>query len=292
MATTIRQAFDQYSTNLELKDRQENLVSQRRANVVATLKQEIVLHSEESKVIGSWDRRTLTRYLSEGDVDVMVILHYAQNKQWDSGSGTVAALDRFRVILDETYPDTEKRRDRNCVTLQFSEFRLDVVPAFKINSGYYRIPDSVRRQWTATNPFDFADKITAINKRMSGSFVPLIKMMKGWNREAGWPIRSLHLECLMYHRYKSYDRGYTYPSMLKVSFQNLPQYLADSCYDPVMGDRLDTYLDDRGTRQQAIRKARVAAAAASEALEAQENNPATAIRAWKALLGEFFPAYG
>lgn len=294
MATTISQAFREYSSNLELPDRQQSRVSERRGNVVAALGRRLSLHTEVSKVIGSWDRHTLTRYLSEGDVDVMVILHYGNNKQWDTPSGTLSALERFRSILDDAYPGTAKRVDRNCVTMRFSEFRLDVVPAFKNDGGYYRIPDSVRRQWVRTDPFTFAQRITAVNTAIDEDFVPLIKMVKGWNRNVGWPIRSFHLECLMYNRYRYYSDSYTYASMLKYFFDDLPGYLRRACYDPIQGDQVDTYLDEGGrrTRSGAISKAQAAARAATEAYEDQEKYPSVAIREWKELLGEFFPAYG
>jgi hypothetical protein len=294
MATTIPEAFREYASSLELEKRQQSLVSQRRTNVVAALRRKLSLHDEESKVIGSWDRHTLTRYLPEGDVDVMVILRYSHNKQWDTPSGTVSALDRFRAILDDAYPDTTKRRDRNCITMQFSEFRLDVVPAFKWNGGYYKIPDSVRRKWAPTDPFTFAEYITEVNAAMDGTFVPLIKMVKGWNRNVGWPIRSFHLECLLYYHYEFYNKSYNYPSTLKVFFNALPDYLRKPCFDPVQGDQVDTYLDEGGrrTRAGAVSKARAAAKAATEAYEDQGEYPALAIDEWKELLGEFFPAYG
>lgn len=295
MATTINQAFQEFSSNLELTDRQESLVSTRRQNVVKALREELKLHDEGGKVIGSWDRHTLTRYLHEADVDVMVVLHYGDNNHWETSDGTIACLDRFRKILDKAYPGTQKRRDRNCITMKFSEFRLDVVPAFKYIEGYYRIPDSVRKLWVPTNPFDFAQKISAVNKTMGGAFLPLIKMVKAWNRNVGWPIRSIHLESLMYNRYKTYPQGYSYPSMLSAFFQALPSYLSTACYDPSMGDRLDGYLDSiavKTGRQVAIEKAQAAAAAAKEAYEDQEHYPSVAINEWKSLMGEFFPSYG
>lgn len=295
MATEIEKAFEEFASNLEITDRQEKLVSDLRANIEKALKKKLTLHSsEEPKVTGSWDRNTLTRYLSEGDVDVMVILHYGENKGWDNPEGTIRCLDRFKDSLDDAYPDTSKRRDENCISMQFSEFRLDVVPAFRFQQGYYTIPDSVRKLWVPTNPFQFAEKITEVNKTMGGKFVPLIKMVKGWNREVDWPIRSFHLECMMYHRYKSYTQGYTYSSMLKFFFENLASYLSNPCYDPIMNDRVDTYLDNNASKTKrtiAVEKAKKAAAAAKEAYTDQEKYPSIAFGEWKALMGEFFPSY-
>ncbi|HEV2402653.1 MAG TPA: hypothetical protein VGS08_00440 [Candidatus Saccharimonadales bacterium] len=248
MATTVKQSFKEYLTNLELTDRQQTTVSNCRQNVTKALEKELVLHDERSKVIGSWDRHTLTRYLSEADVDVMVILHYGKNKAWDSSEGAQLVLDRFRQILQAKYPKTTMRSDTNCVTMALTEFRLDVVPAFKHENGYYRIPDTSRDKWVPTNPFTFADYMTNINTNMDNCFKPLIKMVKGWNREERWPIKSFHLECMMYHRYHEYTQAYTYSSMLALFFKDLPNYLRHWCYDPVMQDRLDDYLGtgDRG----------------------------------------------
>lgn len=295
VATTIKQSFAEFRSNLELTDRQTTTVSDRRANVVKAVKEKLSLHQEESRVIGSWDRDTITRYLSEGDVDVMVVLHYTNNKQYNTADGAVAVLDRFKSILDGTYPATAKRRDQNCISMKFSEFRLDVVPAFKWDAGYYTIPDSVRKVWLRTDPIEFASRITATNKTMGNSLVPLIKMVKGWNRDVGWPIRSFHLECMMLQRYAPYEEGYTYSSMLRYFFAALPGLLRSACYDPVSGDRVDGYLDNavvKTRRTIAIEKAQKASAAATEAHEDEEKYPPVAIKEWKALLGEFFPAYG
>ena len=299
VAKTVKQAFNEYKTNLEITDRQSMLVASTSFNVVAALAAELSLHPDEkSKLIGSYDRHTLTRYLREGDIDLMVILHYGNNKAWDTNGGTIKALDRFKDILDRAYPNTTKRRDRNCITMKFSEFRLDVVPAFKVSStptDFYKIPDSVRQQWVPTDPSEFAREITAINQNMDGTFVPLLKMVKGWNRNVGWPIRSFHLECMMHRHYQSYTKSYTYSSTLKVFFGALPGYLSSACYDPVRRDRVDTYLDNdaqKTKRQVAIEKAKAASAASKEAYDDEENYPSVAIREWKSLLGEFFPNYG
>lgn len=300
MATTIKQAFREYKANLEITDRQATLVSERRAKVETVLGKKLTLHgSQRPKVTGSWDRNTLTRYLVEGDVDVMVILQYAAHEEWDSADGTIAALNRFRDILADAYPNTKVRRDRNCITMRFSEFRLDVVPAFRVKSAdgtyHYKIPDSVRKEWVPTDPFEFAELISEVNEAMDEDFVPLIKMVKGWNRHVGWPIRSFHLEAMMYHHYKNYTTNYTFSSMLTRFFEHLPDYLRKACRDPSMRDRLDDYLDndaEKTDREIAVEKAEAAAKAARAAYDLQEMDPEKAIRQWKKLLGEFFPAYG
>jgi hypothetical protein len=295
MATTVKESFRAFAKNVNITDRQENAVTNCKTNVVAKLKATLTLHSEEARVIGSWDRDTLIRYLSEGDVDVMIVLHYASNKEWDTADGTGYVLQRFKAILDAAYPDTPCSVDRNCVTMKLSQFRLDVVPAFSLNGGGYQIPDTYRRQWLNTDPVEFAARMTAINKAMGRDFIPLVKMVKAWNRQEGKPLRGFHLECLLHARYKNYTTSYTYSSMLCRFFEALPGYVRAACYDPVTGDRVDGYLgpDSPGSdRQKVIAKAERAAHKALEALNDENDYPSVAIDEWKELLGEFFPAYG
>ena len=296
MARTVQASFDQYRSNLELTDRQEALVSIRWRAVVAALETRLSLHPERSRLSGSWDRNTITKHLSEGDVDVMVILDYSVHGGWDTADGTAACLDRFKSILSAAYPNTENRKDRNCINMRFREFRLDVVPTFRYADGHYSIPDSIRRLWVPTDPIRFQVGVTAINRQMGGGFVPLIKMMKGWNRHSDWRIRSFHLECMMYHHFLRYTGELPFPVLVVEAFDMLVARLQAPALDPVMSGRVDTYLDNGGSpsrRRSAIDKAVAGRAIAAVALShARRGDEGAAIDAWKSIMGRFFPAYG
>lgn len=301
MATTVTQSFADFATNTNITDRQVQKVSNCRYNVVDKLKAEVTLWSDqESLLIGSYDRDTMPRYLSRGDVDVMVILDGTLHNDWYAPNGTVYALQKFLKVLSDAFSGTPCAIDRNCVTMELTEFRLDVVPAFALKDGSYRIPDTHRHAWLPTQPKQFGERITAINKNMDGTFVPLVKMIKAWN--AQWTttrIRSFHLECMIAHACAQYTQRYTYSSLAKAVFASLASYLAGAIYDPISGDRLDEYLDN-GTqptdRVTLVRRTQAAAKAAEEAENMGNYNGGmyakTAIDQWKALFGEFFPAYG
>lgn len=298
MATTVKQSFLKFKENLEITDKQSQLISNCRTNLVGVFNDShISLHNEKTKVIGSYDRNTLIRPLANGDVDLMIILHYGENKDYDNSEGTIKILDRFKYLLDQKYPNTEKRRDRNCITMKLSQFKLDIIPAFYYDTGYYSIPDSIEKKWIGTNPLKFAEKITEVNKKMNGSFIPLIKMVKAWNRANGNLLNGYHIECMMYHRYKNYSEGYTYDSMLKVFFENLPDYIQNTCNDPVMGGSSDMYLGgyyyDNEKRLAAIKKAENAKTVSGLAYsKSQGGYEESSIKLWKGLLGDYFPSYG
>jgi len=296
MATTVTSSFKEFSSNLNISDRQESLVSTCRNNVVSKIGNSLQLHSSQpSKLIGSYDRDTITRCLIEGDVDVMVVLHYGKNKDWDNEEGVSKALNKFKEILKESYPKTECNIDRNCITMKLSEFRLDVVPAFRFNDGTYTIPDTYRKKWLSTDPVSFSSEVTRINKNMDGTFIPLIKMVKGWNRTFNKKLRGFHIECMMIHHYKNYKESYSYQSTLRVFFSKLPSYLGRAMYDPITGDRADLYLDNESlgyNREHFIKRATKASESAEEAFQDSDKYPSIAIGEWKALFGEFFPTYG
>ncbi len=293
MAKTITESFNQFATNLNITDRQITGVSNCRTNIVKKLGEKLTLNAEQgSKLIGSYDRDTLTRYLKEGDIDLMVVLNYGAHKDWDNKEGVHKALKKFKEILDEAYPNTAHRVDRNCVTMQLSNFRFDVVPAFMIKEGGYEIPDTYRNggEWIATKPVEFAAEVTRINKNMSNNFIPLIKMIKGWNREQSKPLRSFHLECLLVKHYKNCTSDYNYPSMVKVFLGKLPEYLGNASYDPITGDRVDYYLGNK--KEEFVNRAKKAADQAELAFTTQDTDVEFSIDQWKDLLGEFFPTYG
>jgi hypothetical protein len=83
--------------------------------------------------------------------------------------------------------------------------------------------------------------------------------------------------------------------MLKFFFENLPEYLMGPIYDPVMGDRVDTYLDNTASktkRQIAIEIAQEAKSVSRRAYENEGSSQYEAIKLWKSIMGDFFPSYG
>ena len=120
-------------------------------------------------------------------------------------------------------------------------------------------------------------------------------MVKAWNRANGNLLNGYHIECIMYHNYKSYKEGYTYESMLKCFFEKLPNYVREKCVDPVTQESVDMYLGSvfNGKRQSAIKTAEKANKSSVSAFAKAENgNIEDSIGLWKNLLGNYFPSYG
>jgi hypothetical protein len=91
-------------------------------------------------------------------------------------------------------------RNGQAVTITFTDFIVDVVPAFvrpwwTWNEGW-EICDSGSDSWITTNPKKHVEISATANKAHRGHLVPRIKQLKAWNLAVGEPLRSFHLEAL------------------------------------------------------------------------------------------------
>jgi hypothetical protein len=97
-------------------------------------------------------------------------------------------LDAFVQSLKKRYGDRVSDEGRRSVRVDFgSEDTLilsyDVVPAFERSDGAYDIPDKELGEWIASDPRVHAKLATAKNQACDDRWKPLIKMLKGWNRQ-------------------------------------------------------------------------------------------------------------
>lgn len=65
---------------------------------------------------------------------------------------------------------------------------FELVPAFEHATAGYEAPDPDRGRWIRTDPAVHARLTSDKNAACALMWVPFVKMMKGWNREAGRPV--------------------------------------------------------------------------------------------------------
>jgi hypothetical protein len=191
---TREQAFEALRRSLELTGLQEKTVSSRQTNVrVALAKQLSVV---DHFLSGSYRRHTMIGPLKSADIDIVVVL---DDRYKEQGARAVLELVK-RSLLDEYIKGTKISRNGQAVTITFSDFIVDVVPAFvrpwwTWDAGW-DICDSGRNGWISTNPKKHVTISASANKAHGGDLVPRIKQLKAWNVTAGSPLHSFHLEAL------------------------------------------------------------------------------------------------
>jgi hypothetical protein len=287
MVTTVAEAFRQFRTNLEITSLQESTTSTRQSNVRDAVARDFSVL--ESFLTGSYRRNTMIAPLSTADVDVFVVLdpkYYAIGNQQ-------ALLSTVMGTLKKEYKKTPKiKPDGQAVTITFTDFKVDVVPGFYRTGGGYLIPDANAGRWIPTDPKKHVDIWTASNKAHNGSLVPLIKMMKCWNRANGDLFRSFHLEVLVRN---------VLTDVTIVDFPSGVRWVLDKMRAKVWTKIADPagYSDDVAShlsKPEADRIIAVLTNACRSAVAAETYAASgyvrSAIDEWRSIFGDYFPAYG
>jgi len=292
MATTTNQAFLELKENLEITGLQSSTVSTRQTNVREVVEAE--LEVLDSFLTGSYARDTMIAPLSEADIDVFVVLKSDYYHQFNGQNGGQAGLlDLVKKTLRKTYTRTpDIGRNGQAVTIRFDDFLIDVVPSFNRQGGGYLIPNSIAQSWISTDPKKHVEISTKANAAHNGDLVPLIKMIKAWNKNIDRHFRSFHLEVLAW----SILNGVTisnFPSGVRFFFDKGRELVSKQNPDPAgySGD-VGSYIIGVTKIQEAVGKFQLAyeRAVKAEAYE-QRGQTADAMETWRMIFGDYFPAY-
>ncbi|MCE5245336.1 MAG: CBASS oligonucleotide cyclase [Bryobacteraceae bacterium] len=288
MATTVEAAFELFRQNLEITGLQSETVSTRQKGVRDAVARELTVLKDF--LVGSYMRSTMIAPLGEADVDVFVVLDPSYYKS----TGHAALLDKVRGVLLKTYPKTPAiSRNGQAVTITFSDFRVDVVPAVDRQGGGYLIPDSIRKTWISTDPTVHISELTAANKSHNGDLVRVIKMLKWWNKRHSSLLQSFHLEVMAWSCLNGI-RIHDLPSGCRWCFEELEPMIDVIVPDPAgYGGDVGAYLDTVEKRDAVKARLRTAAAKAREAEADQyRGDERCAIKKWGVIFPDKFPAYG
>ncbi|MEU3648874.1 CBASS oligonucleotide cyclase [Lentzea sp. NPDC034063] len=137
---------------------------------------------------GSYRRDTKTKKLK--DVDIFIVLDADGEQAGYRHRSPNQVIDALEELLREKWGAAEQ--DGMAVVIPYGPddevMSVDVVPAFKREDGGYFIPDPSAGRWIATNPKVHHELSIAKNADCDGKYVPLVKMIKGINRELGEPV--------------------------------------------------------------------------------------------------------
>lgn len=294
MATTVQQSFQKFKENLEITGLQTTTVSGRQQNVRDVLAAELTVL--DSFLTGSYSRSTMIAPLKEADVDIFFVLDAKYFHHYNNGQngGQAGLLDLVKRTLRRTYTSTpDISRNGQAVTIQFTDFGVDVVPGFHRNGGGFLIPNSLSASWLSTDPKRHVEISTAANKAHDGDLVPLVKMIKCWNRQNGRPFRSFHLEVIALEVFNNV-RISDYSSGARYFFDKGRTAVAQKNPDPAgYGDDVGSYISGKEKIDEAVARFQRAYDRAIRAEgAAQKGGIRDAVDTWRLIFGDYFPAYG
>jgi hypothetical protein len=213
---TVRQAFDEYLSRIELNPARIQTASQRYNAVKTAL--EAALPGKTVKRIGSFQRATKIRPIDLGDgLDVdMLVVYRPFTKFAGPGEKSISPSDmltevRSALKSNDVYRVMDPKSDAPVVTLEYSdldEFKVEIVPAFIDHTGQhshgntgidcYIVPGRSGSWQVADYDWD-AMYVSVVNqsKQSNQTLVPLIKTVKAYFRSAEIPIGSFHTDVLV-----------------------------------------------------------------------------------------------
>lgn len=281
----IEQSHEEYAENVQITDNQGRRMDKRRQNVVDHLKDDFKI--KDSSIYGSVLQGTMTKPLDEdSDVDVMVVLDEEKHGHWSTDpNGQRNCLRSVKNTLGKKYPNQEVYVDRNVVTVEFNDFKVEVTPALEYTHvpdpepagdpstfmGFelptqpmgdadpeegYVIPDTYGGgSWVPTNPRQFQAIYDAVDDSHDGKLQKVAVTAKKWNERNGEPVESFHMVNMAIEYFENHtsNDGSVHEHMGEF-FQNLPQFIQGETREPVYGERLDKGMSDE-QRRQAAKKA-------------------------------------
>lgn len=290
MVLLVNQAFGILKSNLEITDLQLSTVSDRQTAIRNVLKKELEVESDF--LTGSYSRSTLIAPLSEADIDIFTVLDSQYFYNYNNQNGKQAGLlDLVKRTLKRTYTKTpDISRNGQAVTIKFTDFKVDVVPAFNRNGGGYLIPNSVTNSWIETDPTVHVNHMTNLNKLQNGLLIPCVKMIKGWNKNINTAFTSFYLEMLAAKIFSSY-KIFDYSSAMKYFFEQGVNLIKYTVEDPAGYGGNIHRLNNCNNTNDAVKLFENAYYIAIKA-EQQKNTPSLANQEWKKIFGSYFPSNG
>ena len=295
---TIDQSFKKLITNLNPTDKQLQRIQKTRDSIDAALINEprISLNTQNqiSFLTGSYSRKTIIRPID--DIDLYVRINYSKHAK-DQSPRSILRL--MRSAIQRRYPNNTKvNADSPCVVVKFLGYKFEIVPAvgYSDNPNLYSIPAPGSKEWMHCYP-NVPDKwLSACNYSNNSFFIPLIKMLKQWNRNNKVRLKSFHLELLTEKVFSTVTDIHTYPQGILDWMYCVRDWLWQNNYPFVLepGKRdifVDEYLYEKSFRIGTIRnKLDSALKKAERAWNLySKGKHAAAKRVWNTMFGPKFP---
>jgi len=289
MATTVSNAFAEFSKNIEPTQNEIDRMIRRHQYIREKLRNKIYNDPRKLDFLsGSYKRHTQIRPIN--DVDIMIVLDYERYWQ-DFGMNPLKLLRFLKKILGETYPSVEMRIQTHSIGLEFKEIpEVDIVPSFLINEKeeIYIIPDKEFSVYIKTSPVKHEKIISDHNKKLKQKFIPLIKILKKWRDNNNINFKSFHLEVFsMSILTKQFQN---FQGILPYYFENASKVILNTCNDPasLSGD-ISNYLSEFD-KLKLSKKFSETSIFCKNLIELERNGKhQKAIEGWHRILGDPFP---
>ena len=285
---SVATLFQRFQDNLKVKNADD--ISTKYRNITSRLNRdfwELESDREHNLQIGSYGRYTAIDGVS--DLDMVFEL---PPEDWErykklQGNGPSTMLQDVRASLLTRYPSSDIAADGQIVAVNFTGYRVEVLPAFRDDNDDYTYGDANDGgQWKTTKPRPEIKAVNDMNTQTNGAMKEACRMLRAWKNRAGVGIGGLLIDTLTYNFFsqesKYNDCTYDdYPALVFDLFTYLGS-LPEQDYWAALGSgqRVRCKANFQPKARKAAKKCADAIDATSEGAKA---------RKWRSVFGSTFP---
>lgn len=191
LTVIIEEGLRALDDQLVLSVQQRSVVSARRAEIDKIMVKKFA--AKETAVYGAFSRQTAIQPFEDNVVDLFVHLDPALGQRSKPGG----LMEHLHELLLKHYPESEIAADQLAVMVKFPEVSFRVVPCFYREEKSYVITDAKNDKWLKTDPRIFYYALDEANSRHKGMLLPVIRIIKHWNRCNGEWFNDYYLELMV-----------------------------------------------------------------------------------------------
>lgn len=282
----VSSTFQEFLQNLAIDNKEE--ISNRYGEITKVLN--IKYRNTESKTsnslqVGSYGRFTAIKNIS--DLDMVYILPWTEYERFKNDRQS-ALLQEVKKTIQSRYPKTDVRGDGQVVVISFTNYQIEVLPAFENSDGSFLYPDTNNGgSWKTTKPRLEIKAISDLHQAKNQNLRTLCKMIRSWKNYHGVAMGGLLIDSLAYNFLNSTtyfdDKSFTYYDWLIRDFLKYLSDLQNTNHVFAPGSNQKVYI-----KKKFQTRAKKAHKLVLEAIEAQENKNAN--QKWKKIFGRNFPS--
>ncbi|MDR4182255.1 SMODS domain-containing nucleotidyltransferase [Bacillus subtilis] len=179
---------------------------------------------DHAAMVGSIGRSTAIRNVS--DLDMLFVLPQSVFNRFDNyeSNGQKALLQEVKQEIKERYPhnSTIVRGDGQVVVVSFSNFEVEICPAFENKDGSFCYPDSNNGgSWKRTDPLVEIGESDYMISETNSNFKYVCQILRAWKNNIGVKMGGLLIDTLV-HKFFHKNKKY-----FSITFDNYLELLID-----------------------------------------------------------------
>lgn len=282
----VSDTFQEFLQNLAISNREK--ISYRYGEITKVLNKKYrntESTTSNSLQVGSYGRFTAIKSIS--DLDMVYILPWAEYERFKNGRQS-ALLQEVKKTIQARYPKTDMRGDGQVVVISFTNYQIEVLPAFENQDGSFLYPDTNNGgSWKTTKPRQEIKAMADLHQDKNKNLRTLCKMIRSWKNYHGVAMGGLLIDSVAYNFLNSTiyydDKSFTYYDWLIRDFLKYLSELENTNHVFAPGSNQKVYI-----KKKFQSRAKKAHKLVLEAIEAEEKRNAN--QKWKKIFGRSFPS--